>query len=58
MEALASFGGSDFGSLTVRKIDLKAQLEGEADKRKQEEAKEEMNDGDIEEPPMKKQKTR
>lgn len=36
MDALASFGGSDFGSLAVRKIDLKNQLEGEAEERKKE----------------------
>jgi len=38
MEALAAFGGSDFGSLTVRKIDLQEQLKMEADVRKKSEA--------------------
>ena len=39
MEALASFGGADFGSLPVRKIDLHTELKREAEEMKwQEEA--------------------
>ena len=37
LEALASFGGADLGSVRVRKIDLRAEL-----KRKAEEQKEEL----------------
>ena len=39
MEALAMFGGSDFGSLAVRKIDLKNQLMGESEEKKKEDGK-------------------
>ncbi len=37
MEALASFGGADFASLPVRKIDLHTELKSEAERLKKRE---------------------
>lgn len=41
MEAMAAFGGATFGSMQVRRIDLRTQLKEEARKRRQEEEREE-----------------
>ena len=45
MEALASFGGSDFASMPVRKIDLKKRLKREAEEMKKEQEKEAGEEG-------------
>ena len=50
MEALAAFGGSDFGSLTVRKIDLQEQLKLEAEMRKKCETENSQKDKSDERP--------
>ena len=55
-EALESFGGSDFASIPVRRIDLRSQLKREAEKQKKGEEKEQTDDGG--EPPRKRPRTR
>ena len=52
MEALASFGGSSFDSIPVRKIDLRKQLKREADEIRVKE------DQDGKEPATKRPRTR
>lgn len=51
-EALALFGGSDLGSMAVRKVDLRKQLKREADKMKEDKKRE------VEEPQAKRPRTR
>ena len=52
MEALASFGGSSFDSMSVKKVDLRIKLKREADQRKRRE------EGGGEEPQAKRPRTR
>ena len=57
MEALASFGGSDLASVSVRKRDLRSELKRDAERMKAGGNDETGKDG-VEPPPAKRPRTR